>query len=100
MCAGIRALNAAHKVADTPTGGYHETMTQVWIRLVYVTFREFGPSPSADEFVETHSQLLSKRAPLFFYSRGCIMSAEARSRFVPPDLAPLPRSSKDKEVHE
>ncbi|MDZ4405370.1 hypothetical protein [Prosthecobacter sp.] len=28
MRAGIRAYNAARGIADTPTGGYHETMTQ------------------------------------------------------------------------
>jgi hypothetical protein len=91
MRLGVRAYNAANKV---PESGYHETVTQGWMRLVDLTFREFGPSESADAFVDKHAQLLSKRALLFFYSYDNIMSAEARSRFVQPDLAQFPRSRK------
>jgi hypothetical protein len=94
VCSGIRAYNATHNVPESLTGGYHETMTQAWMRLVYLTFCEFGPSESADEFVDKHTQLLSKRALLFFYSRDHIMSAEAKRQFVEPDLTPLPRSRK------
>jgi len=90
--AGIRAYNAANNVQDMPTSGYHETMTQAWMRLVHLTLSEFGPSESADLFVDQHSQLLSKRALLFFYSRDRIMSAEAKRKFVAPDLTPLPQS--------
>ena len=35
-------------------------------------------------------KLRSNRALFFFYSRNCLMSAEARATFVAPDLAPLP----------
>lgn len=95
VCARIRAYNAAHNVPESLTGGYHETMTQAWMRLVHLTFCEFGPSASADEFVDKHTQLLSKRALLFFYSRDHIMSAKAKQQFVEPDLTPFPRSRKN-----
>jgi len=87
---GIQALNAQHKVPDAIDRGYHETMTQAWMRLVHCTLSEFGPAESADAFLDKHTQLLSKRALLLFYSRDRIMSAEAKAGFVEPDLTPLP----------
>jgi hypothetical protein len=92
MRAGVRSHNAAHNVPESLSSGYHETMTQAWMRLVHLTFREFGPSENADTFVDKHAQILSKRALLFFYSRDHIMSEEAKRKFVPPDLAPFPQS--------
>jgi hypothetical protein len=90
---GILALNARHQVPDAVDRGYHETMTQAWMRLVNCTLSEFGPAETADAFVDQHTQLLSKRALLFFYSRDRIRSPEAKQKFVEPDLAPLPRSN-------
>lgn len=88
---GIQAYNAAHGIQDTPTGGYHETMTQVWLQLVYTTLRQFGPADTADAFFEAQTQLRDKRTPLLFYSRELIMSPEAKRSFVAPDLAALPQ---------
>ena len=90
--AGIQKLNAAHKTPEELTRGYHETMTQAWMRLVYATLSEFGPADTADQFLDQQPQLLSKRALLFFYSRDRIMSAEAKYGFVEPDLASFPVS--------
>jgi hypothetical protein len=87
----IRALNAAHGVVDSPTRGYHETMTHAWLQLVHTTLRQFGPAESSDAFLDAQTQLCDKRTLLLFYSRDHIMSAEAKATFVPPDLAPLPQ---------
>ena len=87
---GIRAYNAAQGIADTPTSGYHETMTQAWLHLVHTTLCQFGPANTADEFFDAQSQLSAKRTLLLFYSRDRILSAEAKASFVEPDLAPLP----------
>lgn len=95
MRAGLRALNAAQKVPDALDRGYHETLTQGWMRLVHCALCESGPAESADAFLDQHTQLLAKRALRFFYSRDRIMSWEARTQFVEPDLAPLPRSARD-----
>ncbi|MEZ0273955.1 MAG: hypothetical protein ACAH88_03555 [Roseimicrobium sp.] len=91
MQTGIRAYNAAQGISDTPTGGYHETMTQAWLHLVHTTLCQFGPADSADAFFDAQSQLSAKRTLLLFYSRDRIMSSEAKALFVPPDLAPLPK---------
>jgi hypothetical protein len=94
ICASIKAFNAAHKVPDALDRGYHETMTLAWMRLIHCTLEEFGPAENADAFVDKHTQLLAKRALLFFYSRDHIMSAGAKQKFVEPDLSPLPKSKK------
>ncbi len=88
---GVRAYNAAHGITDSPTGGYHETMTHAWLQLIHTTLRQFGPAVSADAFFDAQSQLSQKRNLLLFYSRDRIMSPEAKASFVTPDLAPLPQ---------
>ena len=91
---GLGTLNAAHKVPDLPERGYHETITLAWLHLVHCALCEFGPAETADGFLDQHTQLLSKRALLLFYSRTLLMSAAAKAAFIEPDLAPLPRSTK------
>jgi predicted enzyme related to lactoylglutathione lyase len=93
---GIRAYNAAHQIADTPTSGYHETMTQAWLRLVDFVLRQYGPAESADDFFDAHPELWQSKTLRLFYSREQFMSAEAKTRFVEPDLAPLPVSKSRK----
>lgn len=92
MQTGVRAYNAAHGIVDSPTGGYHETITCAWLQLVHTTLQQFGPAASADAFFDAQSQLSSPRSLLLFYSRDLLMSAEARATFVSPDLSPLPQS--------
>src|SRR5204863_5727478 len=82
---------------DAIDRGYHETMTQAWMRLVHFTLQEFGPKESADAFLDEHTQLLSKRALRFFYSRERIVSAEAKHEFVEPDLARFPVSRQQRD---
>lgn len=89
---GIQSHNAVHNVPDSPTSGYHETMTQAWLRLVDLVIREYGPAHDADAFVDEHPELSQKKTLRLFYSRQRFMSPEAKVSFVEPDLAPLPRS--------
>lgn len=94
----IKAHNAAHHLPDLPTSGYHETMTQAWMRLVHLTLCEYGPAETADSFYEQHPELSQKKVLRLFYSRDRFMSPEAKVTFLEPDLAPLPRSRKNGEV--
>jgi hypothetical protein len=94
---GIRAYNAAHQVPESLTGGYHETMTQAWLRLVHFTLCEYGAAQNADAFFEQHPQLSQKQALRFFYTREHMLTAEAKAAFVDPDLTPLPTSRKRAE---
>ena len=90
----IKAHNAANQVPESPTRGYHETMTQAWMRLVYATLCEYGPAENANAFIEQHPQLASNKVLRLFYSRELIMSPRAKAEFVEPDLASLPKSQK------
>lgn len=90
MRSGIKALNLAHKVPERPDRGYHETMTQGWMRLTHQALSECGKCESSEAFVTKHALRLSKEALLSYYTRDRIMSAEARREFVEPDLKPLP----------
>lgn len=90
----IRAYNISHNVPDLPTRGYHETMTQAWMRLVYLTLCEYGPAETADDFYAQNPQLSEKKTLRLFYSHDLLMSSPAKAEFVEPDLAPLPRSHK------
>jgi hypothetical protein len=92
--AGIQRLNARHGVPESPTRGYHETMTCAWLQLVYLSLCEYGANESADDFYEANPQLSEKKALRFFYSKERLMSERAKYEFVEPDLAPLPRSNK------
>lgn len=99
MCERIKAYNAANSVPEGPLQGYHETLTQAWMRLVYFTLCEYGPGETADEsttdaFYDRHPQLHSTKVLRLFYSPACLTSAEAKATYVEPDLAQFPVSKK------
>lgn len=89
--AGIRRYNAAHGIRQTPTGGYHETLTLFWLRRVRA-FLEAGRNEGralvhlANELAATADRNL----PLEYYTRERLFSTEARAGWVEPDLKPLP----------
>ena len=89
----IRRYNAATNTPETLERGYHETITVAWMRLVEFTLQEYGPAPSADEFLEAQEHLLNRKALRFFYSRERIVSWKAKAEFVEPDLTPFPRKT-------
>jgi len=88
---GIQALNAAQQVPESPNRGYHETMTQAWLRLVHVSLGLYGPSETADAFYDQNPQLSQKQTLRLFYSPHRFGSPNAKHEFVEPDLAPLPK---------
>lgn len=90
----IKAYNAVHNVPDHPTSGYHETMTQAWMRLVYMTIFEYGPQETSERFYEQNPQLSQKKVLRLFYSPELFMSPRAKIEFIEPDLTPLPRAQK------
>ncbi len=92
MRSGLKALNAAQKVAESLDRGYHETLTVAWLRLVQVILAEYGPAETADAFLELHPELSQRKSLRLFYSRDRIMSWQAKAEFLEPDLAPLPVS--------
>lgn len=110
VTAGIRAFNQAKGIVDTPTGGYHETMTVAWLHLVAAMLAESGPTgavspgsppllgpdaPPSLEFLEAQPQLREKKLLRLYYSRARFGSPEAKYSFVLPDLAPLPGGGRE-----
>ena len=90
---GIRSYNAAHNVPDLPTSGYHETITQFWLRLIQTTVEQYGQLATADEFFDFHPELSQKKNHRLFYSPALFMSSLAKREFVEPDLTHLPRGA-------
>ncbi len=87
---GIKAYNAAHGVRQTPTGGYHETLTIFWMRVVRA-FLETGRNEGRSLVALANSLAAAADSglPLRHYSRELLFSAEARAKWVEPDLLPL-----------
>jgi hypothetical protein len=69
--------------------GYHETITEAWVRLVHLALSDDGTAQSADAFCDGHPKLMEKTYLHSFYSRERLTSWEAKRGFVEPDLAPL-----------
>ena len=93
---GIQRLNAANKVPEGPTTGYNETTTQAFFQLVAATREAYDgtlPTPDGESFCDAHPQLLTKHILRLYYSPERRGDPRAKTEFVEPDLAPLPKVS-------
>ncbi len=90
MREGIKLLNRAHGLVETPDRGYHETVTRAWLCLIASAIASRGPCEDFDSFIAQHPHLLCATLLRLYYSPAG-MPPEARYEFVEPDLAPLPR---------
>jgi hypothetical protein len=89
MRVGIIRLNVFHGRVESPSRGYHDTLTRVWLSLVAARMKTTD-APSSGAFVDACIDSLGKDAVLRHYSRELLMSVRARAIFVEPDLVPLP----------
>lgn len=62
---GIQAYNARHGIAQTPQGGYHETLTVALIRLIRREIAAGGSdaAPAAFEPLPKSASIARRRAP-------------------------------------
>lgn len=72
------SLNAAHI--------YHETLTRLWIYLVYKAITK--KYSSFEDFIQANTELLNKSLPYQYYSTTLLDSEEARRYWIEPDLQP------------
>lgn len=84
----IRGYNVAVGGVNDDTQGYHETLTQLYLRGV----RGFLAGYEGEGLIETVNALLASPIaprdwPLRFYSRERLFSVAARRGWVEPDLA-------------
>jgi hypothetical protein len=88
---GIRALNVAHGGANTPTGGYHETITAAYVRLISEFLAASDAAVSLEHRVDRMlaGPMADRKVLLRFWSQETLMSPAARAAWVPPDVAPL-----------
>ncbi|MCA9283320.1 MAG: hypothetical protein KDA30_14920 [Phycisphaerales bacterium] len=86
----IIRLNHAHGTVDTPTSGYHETVTHAWLLVLRAALQADDNHADTRDILAAHPEFADKKYLLGYYSRDRIMSPEAKRSFVEPDLAKLP----------
>ncbi len=81
---------AAHSIVTTKKSGYHETITLFFMRVLSRHLTEVEACESivglTNKLLETYGD---KNLPLQYYSKQRLMSVEARTTWVEPDLKPL-----------
>jgi hypothetical protein len=98
---GIVRYNQCRGIQNTPTSGYHETLTSFWIAVLTV---ECAREESASTLHETVRQIATRvleKPELWrqYYSRDLIHDSEARRRWVEPDLQVLPCAAAAFHLH-
>jgi hypothetical protein len=90
--AGVATAAGIQRFADSKghTDKYHETMTQFWVRLVEHAHQTRPDIEDFDQFLMTFPQLTDKHLPLRHWQRETIFSPAARTRWMEPDIHPLP----------
>ncbi len=89
---GIIAYNLASGGENSLEGGYHETLTIFWMRILYRFVEEQQGGSRRYEYIREElfkSPYADKMLPFQYYSRGRLMSVRARGQWVEPDLKAL-----------
>lgn len=81
VAAGILAMARANGRPEA----YHVTRTTAWTRLVAAT----GANAGSMQWLASHPELTRRDLLDDFYSAGRLLTDEARTTFVEPDLRPL-----------
>jgi hypothetical protein len=87
----IRHYNDCIGVANTATTGYHETLTQFYLRAIRHLLADLPADAGlADCVAALKNSPLAERDYVFrFYSRDVLFTPQARAQWVDPDVAPL-----------
>ena len=83
---GIQHYNHSQGIVNTPTFGYHETLTLFWIETVRGYLRETHPETRLAAVcgaIKTFG--LAPDLPRRRYTFDVFQSIEARARWIPPD---------------
>ncbi|MBD0369992.1 MAG: hypothetical protein ICV60_04105 [Pyrinomonadaceae bacterium] len=87
---GIQRYNQACGIETTATSGYHETITLFYARMIERFLSRTGKAASLAVLAEAlFNSIGDKRLPLDYYSRERLMSREARTGWLEPDLKSL-----------
>jgi hypothetical protein len=90
MRANVSAYNLAVGGQNTPTSGYHETVTILWIKIL-AGFRREHPSISRASFANLAVEHFAPQRDILsrYYDFDIVASQEARRAWLPPTLLPL-----------
>ena len=88
---GIISYNLAMGGINDIESGYHETITLFWIWVLNNYVQHFGAGKTFEQLAEdfVNSPYAAKDYPFLFYSKALLLSGEARSHWVEPDLKQL-----------
>ena len=89
---GIRRHNAAVGTLDTPTSGYHETITLAWAKLIrqYLIVNNIVDIRSLSLYRGVVAEFCDPGYLFRFYEKALLMSPAARATWVEPDKLALP----------
>jgi hypothetical protein len=84
-----RRSNEALGIENNDTGGYHETITRVYLNAV----RDFLANCPGMSLVEICNSVLTSPVshPLEYYEKETLFSPEARRNWLAPDMKNMPR---------
>jgi hypothetical protein len=87
----IKRLNDHHGTVNSPTSGYHETITRAYVAILAAYLRECD-AKALDQAITRllASPLADNKVLLAYYSADLLFSARARLEWAAPDLTPLP----------
>jgi hypothetical protein len=90
----VSAYNIAVGGQNTPTSGYHETVTVFWIKLLAIgvsNFKILNPMLSRAELVTLVTREFAGYGNIYreFYDFDILTSEEARSIWIQPNIRPL-----------
>jgi len=87
----IRAFNESVGGQNTPTSGYHETLTRFWLLIVEAHLLEVKPASRIEAVRSAVARYGEERAlHSLYYSGDVVKDTEARREWRSPDLRPLP----------
>jgi len=89
--AGILTYNVASGGKNTHERGYHETITQLWAKLLHAFAQEKCAGLSLAEACSAllNSPYAEQEIMLRFYSKDRLFSTKARALWIEPDLMPI-----------
>jgi len=93
MRARISSFNVSVGGANTPTSGYHETLTHFWLLIVAESLRQHPPASAlaaARHAVAVFGE--ARTLHTLYYSGDVVKDTAARQQWRAPDLLPLPGS--------
>lgn len=87
---GIKAFNLSKGGKNTDSSGYHETITEFYIRILNKFLDSYNEMPEEDLWNEIANQSFMKSDfPFIYYSKTYLMSTEARLDWMEPDKRPI-----------